>query len=495
VLEAGDASPNGVVQFSVPGTSSIYPSVWHAFNTLVLPVVDVSVVTASNAAFIVTACLVWPLSVLVLTRAAFGRAPAVTISAGVIGAGVATFPLFLITDIGAYPLVLSTSVLPVAIGSALAVAFTQPSSPSRPVALLLLLGVVPGIVATHPSSLHAMAFLSLPVAIVFVVRWSRSHSRWRIAAFAAFAAFALLVLLLSLEVRPAFQKNPTIESFPEALIAIATLGIAEFPAAPLVALMSVIGAIAAIRSRDARQLSVVGMWIVGLGLYVVAASGDELTRSILTGGWYRDPMRLAALAAVTVVPLAAHGSATVWGWMRSVVGNRAPALVRVLGAFATVGLIVGTQGAAMRTVEEWTAQSFTPAEHADGVRVPLGNDARELFERVPNIVPKGEVIVGDPKDGSSFLYALTGWRVLLPHLLTPRTPEITALLDGLATSTPQGPACVAARDLELRWVLVTRERTPEDLEPGLLGLENSPNVELVDSEGGARLYRITGCGS
>jgi hypothetical protein len=170
-------------------------------------------------------------------------------------------------------------------------------------------------------------------------------------------------------------------------------------------------------------------------------------------------------------------------------------ILPVVGAVMAIALAISTQGAAVRTVAELTALSFTPTEGAESVRVPLGADARVLIARIPDVVAEGDVIAGDPRDGSSFTYALAGRRVLLPHLLTPRSAEITALLEGLSTATPDDAACIAARELDVNWVLLTRDRTLDDLEPGLVGLDDSSTVELVDSEGGARLYRITGCGS
>ncbi len=501
VLDTLDASPNGVVQLSAPGSSSNYPSTWHALNALVIQITGVTVPVASNAVLLTVACLIWPAGALLLTRELFGYSRPLMLAAGVVSAGLPVFPLLLVADIGAYPLVMSIALLPAVLAAALSLAKLSHGEPlGRWRSVIILVGAAPALLGTHPSSIATLVALSVPLVVVVGIRAfkSQASSGARLIVLLAMVTYATGVLLFLLVFRPTFQGNSGLETLAGAVGSALVFSLADLPPALAVAALSLVGAVSAIRSRRTGSIAAVALWLAGLSLYVISAGPDTFVRGVVTAAWYRDPMRLAALTAVTVVPIAAYGASTVWAWLGSRLRPHIPAGGGrvILGAAATVLLIVATQGAAMAAVSTMTRASFDPTEKAPGVRVPLSADARELIARIPSLVPEGDLIAGNPRDGSSFAYALTGRRVLLPHLLSPRTADVEAFNQGFRTATPSDPACGAARTLGIRWVLQTRAPVAavDPVWGGLSGLERSPNVEVADRVGSAVLFRVVGCG-
>jgi hypothetical protein len=128
----------------------------------------------------------------------------------------------------------------------------------------------------------------------------------------------------------------------------------------------------------------------------------------------------------------------------------------------------------------------------------LSSDEYELLERVRDEVPADAVIAGNPWNGASLVYAFTGLEVLAHHLIEVKTEEETVIAEGLRDASASAAVCDAIREEGVTHVLDFGTQYLSDNSnahnfPGLLGLENSDAVELIDQEGAAKLYEVTAC--
>ncbi|MBS1672460.1 MAG: hypothetical protein JSS74_00655 [Actinobacteria bacterium] len=498
-LDTGSASPLtlGQLTSSSSGGLPFYPSAWHAVASLVVSITGVAIPVASNAATIFFAA-VWPLSVVLLVRALFGGRTALIVGAMAVSVALPSFPI-LPLDYGVlFPFMMSVAQL----GTALALLYTgiEIKGRARWAAFIALVGIVPGIVISHPGGFMALlAFGTLLLGwrfVRFVLRAPSTAARvWASAGAAAY----LLALVVSWSVLrpPAAARTWAPEGTAgQAIGEVITVSGWHGPINYVVAVAVIIGLCIAVRRRGVADVAAV-LLFVGAGVLYVAVAGmtDPLLRDILTGPWYNNVPRLAALMPIGWIPLAALGIDASWGRIRSWMQHRQPSrLVRVaVAVLAALLLVVVPQFTVMR--------SATAVAHFGYIRGEdsplLSADEWTLLSRLDKETPADAVIIGNPWTGTALAYALAGRRVLLPHTLTDITPEMTAILNGLNTATDDSKACRAVRDLDVTYVLDfggPEINNGKVVFPGLTKLSRSDNVELVDQQGKAKLYRIIGCG-
>jgi hypothetical protein len=272
-------------------------------------------------------------------------------------------------------------------------------------------------------------------------------------------------------------------------------------------------------SNFARLWWVAGIYLMGAVLYIVASSWvDGDFRNFMTGVWYRDSYRLAALLPLVTLPVVVLG--TEWVVRKATqlaagLSQKAavqpeslprPAL-RLLNRLggqtslaATCAVLlaigVGAQGGSLYSVQDRLTSVF---ETTDDSR-PLTKDNVALFSELASVVPSGDVIVANPRTGASLAYAFSGRRVLAPHIFGTRTEQEQLLLDHWAEAAYNGKVCPAIGELKAYWALDFGNQelfTPQG-EP-LLGLrdlvdDSAPGVEMVKAVGDSRLFRVTACG-
>ena len=129
----------------------------------------------------------------------------------------------------------------------------------------------------------------------------------------------------------------------------------------------------------------------------------------------------------------------------------------------------------------------------------LDADETELLEHVGDYVPKGQVIAGNPWNGSALAWALGGRRVLFPHLGGYWTRDgriIEHRLDNWATDTR---VCPAVRAEDVHWVITDPGHLSGDRKAAarfapIDRVVTTPGgAQLVASSGSTQLWRLTAC--
>lgn len=504
IMDTGAASPLELGQMTSPnGGVPFYPSAWHATAAIVAQLSGVGIPAVVNAQTLVIAAVIWPLSAMLLARTLMGKSATVTVTAAIVSCAIPVFPI-LPMDYGVlYPFQLALAIVPFAV-AATASAFGIGTS-AKDLAPgwwgFVALGAIPGAALAHPGGFVAWLAFSVPIVLVFVVRLWRAHRSGRVrAALAAgmLAYFGVGVLLLMV-LRPPLPTRgwPTERTPGQAALEVAQVSMFYGTIAIGVAIAVLLGLFWVLKERSEALVVGAALWAIGALLFIVVISLPiGPIRDALTGSWYNNWPRLAAVFGIALVPLATLGIArTVEAigrlWSRSQPDGR---LLRVIAG--VVAAAIGFAVLPLPAIPAAVAQAQIRFVLDEGSSL-ISSDEMALLERLPEHVPAGSVIAGNPYTGTALAYAIGGRQVLMPHILVDVSDDAATINDHLADAESMPAVCDAAEALDVRFVLDFGDREVHGGSHPLAGLEDleeSGAVRLVDSQGDARLYEVTACG-
>ncbi|WP_354213391.1 DUF6541 family protein [Arthrobacter sp. UYCu511] len=496
------------------GLGAVYPAVWHDLAALLVQLTGVSIPVAENAVNMTIGAVIWPISIIFLTRVVVGSKPVALIAAGIVSAGLAAFPFLLLVWGPLFPNMLSVAVVPAALAVVIMLCKLADHQ-ERPLRLwLALMLLLPGLAFSHMSGIGALLAFSAPIIAWTVVRYVASLVRakaplWKFAVVVvASGAGAVVTLLVWVKLRPGdYSGWRPHQIMGGAVGEVLTNSPMGTRVAWGISILAIVGIFTMVRGR--RQIWWLLSYAVAAGLYIVDAAIDPgFIRTFMTGIWYADSNRLAAYLPLFAVVLAALGFnrivETVVGWWNR--GGGAPFELGEMSAawtkaasgavvFALLGtLAVATQLGAIQTYIGANKQFY---ERNTGTSI-LSDDEYRLLSRIDSEVPADAVIVGNPWNGSSLVYAFADRPVLRYHLSQRKTLQESIVEQKLNIAASDPAVCKAIRELNVRYVLDFGSQYllnhPDRLNyEGLQGLASSDAVTLVDQEGAAKLYRVKAC--
>ncbi|HEY9355988.1 MAG TPA: DUF6541 family protein [Arthrobacter sp.] len=515
-LDTGQASSLTIGAMTGGG---FYPAGWNAVAMFVASVTGEGVPVTVNITSIVLASVFWPLSCLLMTTWVAGRRTAATLAAGIACASLGAFPL-LMMDFGVlYPNLLAISVLPASIALAArmtgAAATTQ--RPGLPAVLALLLSLA-GLVVSHPTTFMAWLVWTLPMVGLCVYRlapglWKdRAANRHRFNLHVAGAVgYCIGFLALWIFLRPPEEASfwGPYHTVPQAVgeaLLVSPMGLAP---AWLVAPLVLLGLWACFQSPG-RHAWVAISFVTFAGLYVVV-SGFPISplRNFLAGVWYNDSYRLAALLPVGAVLLVAVG--VCWAGERAKSGpwrepvqkflgrasaatpDQGPRLAAIAGiaVMSAAAIALGQQGGLQQEVAQASRQ-YSISDNSPLVSA----DELAVIRRLERTVPADSTLLGNPYTGAALSYALGDRKAAQLHILSYISPELQEIYDDLDVVVSDPDVCAAVKDENAYYALDFGSKEVhggDHTPPGLKHLDRNPGVELVDSQGEAKLYRITAC--
>lgn len=508
IAETGSASSLELT--GVIGGTTFYPAAWHAVASLVA-LTPAGVPVAVNMVTVVIAAGIWPLGIALLTRTVTGHNLATAFAAALSGALLA-FPQLMFEWGVLYPYALSLALVPAAVAATLTVPtawqdVVQPDSPTRAVVAPFIAGTaaVVGIALAQPASLLVWALLVVLWLSGILIGRMRSSGPLAVSARrrrTALAAFVAIWAVLALAwVQLAVLAGPVHwDAYLSPLGALRDVFLnsqGALPPAIGVSILLVVGIVVALRSPRWRWLAV--SWAAFALLYVVAVGTDlPIVKRALTGPWYGDSYRLAAIAPITVLPLAAIGLTAIAVWFARSIGSES-ARRRVGGGAVAAVALIGAVGVIVAPVIQLRV-AHTPDEQS---RYALNDDsfltadAHALLQRLPENLPDDALIIGNPSTGVGFAYALGRRDVVTRTWSPPISSAWDLLADGLNDAGTDPAVCEAlALYGSPGYVL---DFGPGDTSPGryimrgMTDFEGRNGFELVDSEGDASLWRITAC--
>jgi hypothetical protein len=323
---------------------------------------------------------------------------------------------------------------------------------------------------------------------------------------------AAALLLAWKYVRPAEVAAfwPPIQTAGQAIGEVVTMSAIGRPVSWVVALLTLLGLMTVVNQR--RQLWLISVYLVVGALYIVVSAmpfGD--LRTFITGVWYNDPPRLAALLPVAVVPLAVVGCKHIFDSAMERVIPRLLNLLRhwpalldrrqstqgavgsVFAAALLIGLVAGTQQANVRVA----ADAAAPGYRITNASALLSSDELALIGRLKQNVPADATLIGNPWNGSALAYALADRKTIQLHILSAVPDGAEKLYEKLREAKADPGICPAVRGLGIKYVLDFGHQEVHGGDHGfrgLDGLDSTGVATLVDEQGAAKLYKITACG-
>ncbi|MFF1881032.1 DUF6541 family protein [Pseudarthrobacter sp. NPDC058196] len=510
VLDTGNASSMTLTAMTNGDNPPyFYPAAWHGLASLLIQLTGAPLPAAVNVLNLCIAAGVWTLGCMFLVRILVGSNPYAVGAAGALAAGFGSFPILLL-DFGVlYPNFLSVSMLPAALGC-VSLFFGNRHLPHvGPVARYLLAPMAAlGVAIAHPNGVMSLFALSVPILVAAWV--SLAIKRRRSGKSAKHTLVAGLGLLATLGVMAGLWKiirPPAVAAFwlpvqtqGQALGEILTNSAMQRPVAWAVSVLVIMGLVVVTRRPATAWFA--GSFVIISALFVVVSAGPAgRLRDFLTGVWYNDSYRLAALLPVVAAPLAAVGVA----WLLQLLQVRIFSRVRYqvsavapAGALHTAGpiialVVVGILQAPPMVTPVLSAQ----ANYSTTPDSPLvSSDEMAIIQELDNYVPADATVAVNPWTGGAMAFAIADRNTTSKHTLTTYTKATELLNDKFREAATDPSVCPAARAGNVRYVLDFGTREVHGGNHGFQGLQipdSTPGFKLLAQHGEAKLFQVTAC--
>lgn len=505
IVESGSASSLDIS--GMVGSTSFYPSAWHAVASLAALDLE-QVPVAVNMVALVVAGMVWPLAVAFLAHVVSGGRVIVAALAAALSAGLLAFPQLMFEWGVLYPYALSLAILPavvaVAITALRAWAGTRGVDRWRVSAGFVtatVLGVV-GVALAQPSSLLVVGLLILLWISNRVLHRARGWTvRTRIIGLGMLVTMwaALMGSWLAL----AYLAGPVIwRSYRTPLSAVGDILLnshAQLPVALGISVLLVAGLLVAVRRDRWRWFAL--SWLIISLLYLISVGTDlPIVKRALTGPWYGDSFRLAAIVPIVAIPLAALGLVGLLHGLRRAIPAEgiarhafAPtAAVAVIAVMGATGIVIAPV-IPLKVADETDEQS----RYAMNQESYVSTDEFALMRRLPQLIPADALLIGNPSTGASLAY-LIGQRDIVPRTWSPPLSQAWDMIAARLRDAGVDPE-VCSSLAAYGGPTYVLDFGPGEEGPGLYrmsgmtGFEGREGFEEVAREGDASLWRITAC--
>lgn len=479
IVDTGKASPFSLAGAAQPANPDFYyPDVYHAIGALLLqlPGQEMPPVLSALSAATVVVFVIGSASV----AARLGAGPVAVAAAAVAASSTWSFPFGRLNWGPVLPYALGVAAITGVLVLGIAVVRERRVSVR---AALLLGAAMAGLLAVHPSVGAGAAIL-----LAFLLLCAGPGFRLPAAVTLAGAAVVALVLFipqLSLGAGASVAGFRWPKTYSLLRVAGEYFGVAEsVPASVVWWLLLAVGVVALVRARRRPALALALAAAAFSAVFVLAYAVSADWAHLFTAVWWDDANRLAALMMVAATPLVGLGAAG----LIAAVGRRR-ATVRTVAAVVVVAVAAGAALAG----HLGTQRVLTRAVYGDGPAVTP--DEAEIFADLARRYDGG-LVLGDPFDGSSWVYSLYGIPVVIPAPFAEDPGrQVGAPRMLLYTSMNRygydPGVTITVRNLDVRWVLVgSGVIGGPGRPPGFEGMGRNPHLELVAANDGARLYRV-----
>ena len=518
IQEHGDASSLTLGAVAAANQEpTFYPAGWHDFVSLIYSTTGTSIATATIVTVLLASGILWPCSLVALSLSIpkLRRLQALAIPAMI--CGFAAFPGLLLRWGVLFPNLLGYALLPSFV--ALMVYLVQVMvrreySASLSLGLASLVGLA-GLALVHPNAVVSAAAFAVPLLLAGVAQVLRSHEL--IARQKWVGSILLLAFLVGCVgawrvLRPAeFASNTwsPILTEGEALYQFLFLGLEngnqlgdKFNPSYLAGFLALWGAGYLLYKR--RNLWLIASWVLIGYLWIVSASVPRGEfRLLMVAPWYTDHFRLAALVVFPSVILAGIGLGGFVEGLLTWVARRAPRPARLkvatigMGVAIILVLVVAGLSSRVPSVQE-TTQAVSREYRLTPTSVVLNQDEMNVINEIPKIVPKDDVIVNNPWDGSAYIYALADRHLTGYHFEFETSPKYSAIMHNLKDARTNPEVCREVNEYKAHWYvhLENQLNFGPDAQKNYDGLVAAIGTDVltpVYSSGPMTLYRISAC--
>lgn len=524
IAERADAS--SLHMDIVPDHPNFYPAAFHAFTSLVTLTTGCPIPLTINATVLIIAALVWPGSIALLVDMLRPLNTTETAASFLFSTIFSQFP-FLFAYYGVlYPNFLAYALLPASFAVLIGLLFHKVNKRNWEVLALLPLAFV-ALALSQPNALFLFILVAAPVLIYWAwVSFPQLAIRQKSPRIKVLAS-----LLLTLLIAVAYYAVDKITLIPgsqlakmrttendwqpqgdkwEGLWRLLTFNVGvEISSDTLLwsgVILAILTAIGAAVSLTRPRYRFLPFCYAVLGFLALAAFAlDFPQRAHVIGLWYSDSQRLYGALPILAVPLTTIGFIAAVNSGMSLLSKRIrpSARFKVTGALTLLFVVLMSFSQGMTRVNQ-ALQHYYSLPPVENDRTLLSQEEYELLLRIPNHVARQEGVMGDPWDGSSFVWAVSGRKAIYPQpgLQYPENSDQAFVAGHLRNVQSDPRVCEALGRLNSHYVLdfgtdlilwegfVNGEN---NFYRGFENLDSAPGVQLVDEQGSARLYKVTAC--
>jgi hypothetical protein len=241
-----------------------------------------------------------------------------------------------------------------------------------------------------------------------------------------------------------------------------------------------------------------GCGALGAWFFVLASSYDSGLAEAVTQPWWNDRWRFIAIAVLGLAALAAHGlwrvSIGVEHLLARAERRTGRRLLRpgLAGGLVFLAVFVASGALYQDRNSDLVADTYQETDYL--------SEAEEAgFAWLAERVSDGEMVMNDPGDGSSFMYALAGVRPVFGHQVPEEGYELRghaqrAFFERFRCLDSDPVVRQTIDDLDIRYVFLGAGflRDKFDRIPGLRLLAPVRQLELVYQQDGVKIYEVAG---
>lgn len=528
-LDSGTYSILNCGPFLAEGTEgAFYPAAWHIVAAIAASAVGDSVDTATNALTLATCCAVLPLGMHLLLSTAAPEKQGVVLAGSLFTLAFAIFPWGFLTRGQLFPNLLSYALVPAVLALFVGAIEAKGAQNRAKIAAGTAIGLV-AVAMGHPNG----AFVcGIGMACYGLCRIFRSPQAQRATVTPRTVGLGLglivgaCLLWMALFFAPPLRNVVTYGdwqatlSLPEAVFSALSFMYAKWGGIqPGLSVLVLLGVIATLRERRYLWFSIA--YALTLAIYVANVSAEGFLLQLLSGFWYSDLYRTAAMNALFAIPLAAFGFA----WLAQLAASalkRIPQLGqhgrarRILTAGALATLLATSLFANPIVVKmgDLTIQAGLPAMRQqvedlyswDSVYTA---EERAFVKQAMQMMEDGTLAANKPADGTAWCYGTDGMPTLFRRTNNSNggnsfpSQDNAAIRMGLADVASDDGVRRALENTGTRYVIMlddpsgndptldTTRYDPDSWKGFDAVTPETPGFELLLSEGDMRFYRIT----
>lgn len=403
-----------------------YPQAWHVITALVANAYGNNVGIAVNAVNFALIAVVFPLGMYFFMSQIVQKS-LISLWGAFCVLAFTAYPWGLLVFGPLYPNLASLAVLPIA--TSLYIRCFQSSSPLKTTLVRFSAFAVSclGLAMIHPGSIFVGITLLTPYTVSALYLSANpslaplSKRVIRIVLFLLFVAAVWVILFLAPPLSGTVWFHwPAYLSKTQAVVSGALLALTKASAPQLVlAGLTIIGFIYSLYTPKYRWLA--ASYIIALVMRFVNVTTDGFLKHLLTGFWYTDEFRVAALVALAGIPLATLGIFSIVSLLDSLINTvikprNHQTMTRIVNSSFIVFLAIAIYMPNYQIpMNQYVVTGFgqTTDMLRNGNSLQPGQNAYDyveyqFIEQVAAIVPEDSKIVNVPFDGSIYAYGLNG---------------------------------------------------------------------------------------
>lgn len=419
--------PNGVASCTgIIGSGAFYPSGWHILAAVAGGLTSKSSAIAETSSFVALMSVCFPMCILAFMRTLYSDDDSVVRLGSLFTLAFSAFPWKLVTCNGPlFPYVISCFFVP-ALASALItwLASFGSAKSDTPIAFLMCLGIL-GVAFVHPSAVFTFGVFICPFIASYLYCAASKYPDKKRNCIMCFFCLGVAVIWVFMYKLPFMQGTVGFWWSSEGTLFQAFVNCFDFSfssggmAQLLIPPLFIVGILYSFRENRNRWLC--ASFIIGAIIIVITKGTDWPLKSVLSGFWYTDGNRVAAICVLASMPLTVLGCHRILSFLCDRIERCYCFEYWSAGTITTFLLLIASIMIYAPNYDIYghfditTAFGNTSAAQVDKYTLSAPNfysgEEQDFVNEVKKVVNSEDVILNNPEDGSFFANSVSDLNV------------------------------------------------------------------------------------